>query len=375
MKKARIVVVAAANEDETSTLFDFCDALVGSQWLRNAGGEYGVAASQCLHVNGPAITADLDYAAMREYVAAAVAGVAPPDGNTIYLLYLPRGRSAIVDGVSNAGCAVWVGAHTTLDAGGDVLAWGQRCSPAMPDVGGLEGVGSHVVFESLTDPVWGEGWVLARDLARPPWTTTPWRAAFDGDGLAELCNDRARISEGGFQYVRTWSNAASLAGGDPCVPGDGGDYFATTVPGDWIVLQAGATVDVPILGRATSMRADWLISATLRASGTAPASTSSTTGGDGGTSSDGGASSGSDGTAPFAFTLPNATIPDAGGPAYAPINTTKPESLHVTAAATARSGSWALITIASVDPSTLSQTSPTSPSPPVHRSIVGVYIP
>ena len=93
----RLVVVTAPGDPLAGQLAQFCQTLVTSQWWTRVTSAYGVGAARgCVSLVGPAITAPatLDDTALTQYIASAVAAAANPpmpDGETMYLLYLPPG--------------------------------------------------------------------------------------------------------------------------------------------------------------------------------------------------------------------------------------------------------------------------------------------
>jgi hypothetical protein len=198
--------------------------------------------------------AGMNGAQMVSYVGAAVAAHgsdAAPDGATVFVLYLSPGTE-VVDSENrlNCGCSELSGVHFAYGTGGDEIAIVQRCSTS--DVDALTTTASHEILESVTNPTNNTGFVEPRPF--PPWSGSAWA----GNELADICV-LTRIHEGEWEYQRSFSNAAALLGGDPCVPALTEPYYNVTAPEDWYAVPVGGTVTVPLTGWSTAPRDDWFV--------------------------------------------------------------------------------------------------------------------
>jgi hypothetical protein len=330
----RLVTIISSNQSaDTDRLFGFSDAAVKSAWWRTLADEYHLgAATSAATLIGPDITADVTDHDVFTYIEGMVQGSAPlqPDGNTLYLLYLPAGVTVISRGVRNDSCAQFGAYHAVYGSRGDNLAVVQRC-PSSDVLDVMTAAASHEIIEAATDPDL-RSYALPDIADQRPWTESIWNAweLEGGAELADLC-EGTFYEERGFFYQRVWSNRAAAAGGDPCIPALDQPFYDTTFDRDWYAVSAGATVSIPVNGWSTAAVADWGVRAAV------------------------------DGTDPgFAASFPSSTsVLNSGG--------TLP--LSVTAPAGAPSGSFAVVMVASTRPAR------TNLSDGAHLSPVGVYVP
>ncbi len=338
----RLVVIAADGDPLANDLFAFADAAVASHWFSTVTKEYGVAApSASVHLTGAAFAAGtmpLDATAVATYVQATLAAATDPpnpDGNTLYLVYLPPG----VDLAGNVVCKgpAPSGYHHKYGTAGDGFAVVQRCQ------GGFETamqqltiVGSHEIAEAATDT--GVGWRVTIPASTvPAWMADPW-LAYEDSRITEngdLCID-TRVLEGAYYYQRAFSNAAAATGGDPCVPSLPIPYYGATTEKPWYAASAGTTLEIPIGGWSTAPANDWIVRAKVQNTSVAGAAWTAAAGG-------------------------------------ATLNNGKTATLTVTVPADARSGAWAAIYLLAER-----QDANKHPLPGedyAHLQMVGVYVP
>jgi hypothetical protein len=250
----RLVSLVTAGDPLRGALFAFGDALVKSAWLASFASEYGLAPiGTSLHIDGPALTGNVTLDDMRAYVLGNVAS-APPDGKTLYMLYLPPDAMLQLDGALNCGCNAEGGAHASLQGSGDAIAYVQRCSASDDDQ--VMRTASHEVAEAMTDT--GKGYRI--DQPSPAWSGTVWASAQPGGAIeiGDLCSGTF-VTEGKWTYQRIWSNAAAAAGGDPCVPALATPWFDTSVDEGWVTVAAGSTASVRFRAWSTGPRDDWYV--------------------------------------------------------------------------------------------------------------------
>ncbi len=375
MTAPTLVTIVASNDaptdgtDTVANLNAFGDAVPGSAVWGAMSSEYGLGVlTSALHLTGPAIATGAAYTTsqLQAYVSGVLSAdggsVAPPNGNTIYLLYLPNG--ATFAGRTDSGY------HTAFPSSatstGDQLALVTRFPPVRDQetqLGQLTRVASHEIVESATDPL-GRGYHL------PPTTATPYEAgvwnAWDPGSKAieigDLCEGTRTFEaadggpDGGWEYQRMWSNAAAGQGGDPCAPPASDPYETVSAPQGWYPVSAGASVDIPLVGWSAAATSDWLVHTALSATPDASAF---------------------DGILDGGITLTTEAGVGSTPPCYTrfAMNNGVGGVLHVTAPAGAASGDYAIFTIDS-----FREKAPPSCYPPiaednVHFWPVGVYVP
>lgn len=262
-----LVTVVAQNDPDADALVAFGGALVQSHWWHAVADEYGLRTTgQSLRLDGPPISGAVTASAMAQYIRDTVHAmpVALPGADVLFLLYLPPGAVYISSEGTNTDCRYSRGFHTR--SGVDGLTWAvvQRCTPA-PGQSSVElatQVASHEVIEAASDPDTHNGFLLPTARAMP-WTLSAWGAIEAGGAeLGDLCHD-ARVLEDGFVFQRSWSNAAAMAGGDPCVPPIPVPYFSVSTEQAWYPVAAGATIEIAATGFATAPTDDWVVRAPI----------------------------------------------------------------------------------------------------------------
>jgi hypothetical protein len=265
LRPMRLVTIVASNDDLAPELFAFSDAAIASTWWRAVGDEYGVGAAETsVHLTGLPIDHDLSAQEIAAYIdqTRLAAGGPAPNGNTLYLLYVPAPYQA-----TGASSSAYHGTYPYGIAGlGDGLAVVSRADAEEGEstLDELTERASHEIIEAATDT--SKGWRLPRASATP-WLDADdsiWRSTQPGTvENGDLC-ELSRIREplvGGFLYQRSWSNKAALLGGDPCVPARPEPYFNVSAPKDWVALTPGQPIDIVFSGWSTAETSDWLVNA------------------------------------------------------------------------------------------------------------------
>lgn len=251
----RVVAIVPANHDRTDSLFLFANAIPTSTWAREVGQPYGVTIQSARTVAGPAITADtLVLAQLQSYVAVAISSSPDlaPDGQTVYVVFLPRG----VLPAGGPACDY----HAPYDSGGNAIAIIAYCT-GTESLASLTVAASHEIIESASDPAL-TAWYIAPNRYKP-WLDTPW--GFD-DGISSIGEENADLclgthyTEGGFTYTRVYSNAAAAHGGDPCVPSLDVPYYNVSSPSSWYTATNGVA-HITLTGWSTAQIEDWLVGA------------------------------------------------------------------------------------------------------------------
>jgi hypothetical protein len=340
-----LVSIVATGDAVGSRFLDFGDQLVASQWWSAVGADYALGAAQPnVRVTGPAITNNVSRSDMEAYINGLItAQVAPaPNGNTIYMLYLPDGIVAILDnGQLNTKCGVYEGYHLQLPGYVDNWAFAQRClHNTQAGIDDATNTGSHEVIEAATDPT-SQGFG-AGAASGQPWNDDVWTILGGGANteVADLCLGTI-WTEGGFQYQRVWSTSAAALGGDPCVPTIPDPYYNTSPDLGWYPVTAGTSIDITLTAWSTAPTGDWYLDWSESAA-------------TGGTWQEGI-------TANRTFTYQ--------GSSYAVVNNGETATLTVTAPATAASGSYDELSIYS------EPMKATATGDAYHVWPIGIYVP
>ena len=207
----------------------FLTQLSGSDYWTTTTGEYGVGTLTVLPTivltDTPPTTDD----ALKALLASKFDGTHPefgnaPDANAIYSVFLPAG--VVLDAGGAKSCQDFGAYHdeaATAKQESIVYALMPRCQGQGPDIEGVTISASHELIEAATDPrvettpAFGDS-----DADHYVWAITP--AAEVGDYCEYLDTAYDKLV-GDFFVQRTWSNAAALAGTDPCVPAAPGPYI------------------------------------------------------------------------------------------------------------------------------------------------------
>ncbi len=243
----KIVPVFFAGDDPTitATILDFLSKVAASKYWAAATSEYGVGPAQVtmpvqLTETAPAT---LDDDTIQLWLAAKLDSGDPawpaPDGNTLYVLHYPDSVTITLSGggVTDTTCQNIGGYHneTSLDDAHDDLgvpyAVIPRChwpGESMTDT--LTSAESHELIEAATDPL------VSSD---PAYATIDyphifWMNPSAGSEVGDMCENSptalTNATDVPYLVQRTWSNAAALAGHDPCVPAPAGEVYFNSVP-------------------------------------------------------------------------------------------------------------------------------------------------
>lgn len=250
----RIVSLVASDDPLGDTLLAFGDDVPASAWWPAVSSEFGVGP---LGPSARAVGAPMKGTMTKEeLVAYAEKHGPPPDGNTIYVVYLSPGVDYVnPKGARNCGCSLAAAAHFRMASGAnDSIAWVQRCTGAPEQ---LTVAASHEILESATDPTLKDGYVAPG--GKEPWTRSVWAAINSGSNeLADFC-EGTRVHEGEWEYQRSFSNIAAQTGGDYCAPAISEPYYNVTVDQDWYPVAPGGSVTIDVTGWSTGPREHWFL--------------------------------------------------------------------------------------------------------------------
>ncbi len=275
----RYVPVFWPNDVDETYVRAFLDDYVASDIYTQQTGEYGVGTAT---VTASCHPTDEQPAALRdeairawltnqfEAALAAQSGSGPggvlplPDANTVYLLYFPSGTNlAAGDGLSDVGCQDFLGYHESVNWRGEDVSY--AVFPRCPQYTGLQleeeltAASNHEMVEAATDPY--PSAAPAFDQVDPLHDYYYFEVG--GSEVADMCQNLVGSFgiPAGFPYnvQRTWSNASTLAGHEPCIPAPPGPYFASvpvlpdmvTYTDEYGSVLTTAGVHIPVGGVAT----------------------------------------------------------------------------------------------------------------------------
>lgn len=269
----QLVTVTFANDPRASEFEAYATWLVGSDWLRAVGAEYGVGAGAIAGVAHRPETPPTTITSQQieAYLAAGVTDGSIPRptslADALYIVYYPattKITTTFVNGILKTSCSDFGGYHGEVHAQGLDFAY-----TAIPDCTGalapltanetVEMIVSHEVIEAATD---------AMPISHPAWQLTPdpsdaWFTAFQFEvEVGDMCEAPSRYTKEGTHVAqRSWSNAAAAAGLEPCVPSaaNAPAFGITVTPAGTQHAAAGATVDYAVTGWSTGPVAAWTL--------------------------------------------------------------------------------------------------------------------
>jgi len=159
------------------------------------------------------------------------------DPQTIYSVFLPPG--AVLHDPYGDSCAAYGAFHDeAMGAHGESIIYAlmPRCNYGGPLIDDLTASYSHELIEAATDPL------VETDLAYGDPDPDNYVMGYTpGAETGDYCEylDTAYIRLEGYEVQRTWSNKASLAGKDPCVPAPKQTAYIAAVP----MFTAQAPID------------------------------------------------------------------------------------------------------------------------------------
>ena len=224
----------------------FLPALSSSSYWTAVGAEYGIGPFTVMPSIISTDTVPTTDMAMATYLAGQLDGThtgwpVADATSTIYMVMLPSGQTFA------GACTEFGGYHSenTTNSADFVYAVIANCGAAPTlNATALDEVTStisHEMIEAATDPKFSTA---------PAWESTdPEHLAWSREGGAELgdmCEWSANAQQrlvGSYLVQRIWSNAAALAGHDPCVPAPAGPYYnAAPTVGDILVATHSGTI-------------------------------------------------------------------------------------------------------------------------------------
>jgi hypothetical protein len=209
---------------------EFLALLPSSNYWPATTSEYGVGSLTVLPtiVTGdppPTTEANLD-TFLSAHLDGTHTGFPTADSSTIYSLFLPAG-AVLTSSDGSKSCEAYAAFHsevTGVHGESIVYAFMPRCGAQGSQLDELTTSFSHELVEAATDPrvvtapAFGDV-----DSDHAVWGYTP--GAENGD-FCEYDDQANQRLVGSFAVQRSWSNAAAVAGHDPCVPAPATPYMA-----------------------------------------------------------------------------------------------------------------------------------------------------
>lgn len=222
------IFFASANDTDTEPYVEgFLPALASSTYWTAVGAEYGVGAMTIMPSIVSTDTVPTTDAAMVTYLAGQLDGThegwpVADTVSTIYMVMLPSGQTY------SGACTSFAGYHSENSKGGAtgfsyaIIAncGGGGSATALDEVTDTI---SHELIEASTDPkVVSAPAFETTDTAHIAWSHEA------GAEVADMCEWTGNMQQrlvGNYLVQRIWSNAAAMAGHDPCVPAPDGPYY------------------------------------------------------------------------------------------------------------------------------------------------------
>jgi hypothetical protein len=227
----QLVPIFYTGDADITALTSFSQWIVGSDWLKAVGADYGVGTGAMLQAvtqpgTAPAMLDDTDIVNLL-YSGLAAGTLPKPSGNladALYMFHFPA-TTTVTAGTTKS-CTDFGGYHNSARRSGVEVSYAviATCSGfvgGLSDLEDREVVASHELIEAATDPIPNNHPTFQLDDP-----TTPWSGF--GTEVGDLCQraDTTEIvRESGFVAQRSWSISAASAEQDPCVPGANANYF------------------------------------------------------------------------------------------------------------------------------------------------------
>jgi hypothetical protein len=275
----KIQLIAYAEDPNVADYQAFYEEFASTSEWKEQTGEYGIGP---LTVLPPIMIAgtppktlndnDGTITPFQQTLVDNVSGASPTwgaaDPSTIYMFQLPKGT--VVN--SGGNCCIdggFYGYHGQVAVGSAQIAYGVSC-----DCGAQQGPPTLTELETITTTLSHEAVEAASDPF--PYTNLAWSGtdpdhlawtSLTGGELADMCeyNLDSNYRPAGAKYMiqRSWSNAASKAGNNPCVPApptgpyfnsvpvltdtvDETDQFGNSSPTKGVIIPLGQTKTIDV---------------------------------------------------------------------------------------------------------------------------------
>ena len=238
LKNPKIIPIFFQNDALQANLETFVKAIPGSTYWKATTAEYGVgefSVGASIVLTEPAPTATTSDA-IEKWLAAKLDGTHPEfpavDVNNIYTVFYPK-ETIISEPNFGTSCKEYGGYHSeTKDKNSAPIVY--SVIPRCGNFGGFTGADavtttlSHELIEAATDPLaMTDPAYSIVDKDHIIWNVMPLGEI--GDMCTYEPQNYPRIVAG-FPATKAWSNAAALAGHDPCVPQATGEVYFNSTP-------------------------------------------------------------------------------------------------------------------------------------------------
>lgn len=253
MAHVQLVPLFYTGDADITALTSYSQWMVGSEWLKAVGADYGVGTGSMLPAvqrPGPAPATIDDTDIIKLLYSGLTDGSLPkPAGglaDVLYMIYFPV--TTTITAGPDTSCDAFGGYHNSARQGGVELQYAviAACANFLDGLSLLEDrevVASHELIEAATDPVPNNHPGFQFDDPTSPWSSF-------GSEVADLCQlgDTTEIvHEAGFIAQRSWSIAAAAAEQDPCVPGANPNYVNLAMQQSRVVrIAPGGHQAVPL---------------------------------------------------------------------------------------------------------------------------------
>lgn len=264
IKNIELVPVYFGDDPLRADLEQFNTWIVGSDYWRQTGAEYGVHPGTRLPaVQFPAMApGSISDTQIASWIDAQVAdGLLPkPTENTLFALFYPAGIT-VTSGTATS-CVEFGALHEAAALANPVFTGNvpfaiiPRCSYSSGDELMIAtDVASHEYMEAATCPLPDSDgtWFMSN-------STGPLEAwqMLGGPAVADLCLSQSYDMIEGFAVNDIWSNVAAQAGNNPCQPSDPAHpYFSVSADATIYHAQPGTTLTIHARAWSNLPAPDW----------------------------------------------------------------------------------------------------------------------
>lgn len=253
-----------ADDPLHADLEGFNSWIVTSNFWQQIGAEYGVYPGTrlpALQFPSPS-PSSISVTQIATWLDARIAdGSLPkPSANTLFALFYQAGVT--ITTATGVSCRSFAAFHDSSAISNPVFSGNihyaiiPRCSFSPGDeLQIVTDVASHEYMEAATNPL---------PLSNPAWAmdneSGPLEAwsMLSGPAVADLCLNQAYAVVDGYSVNDIWSNAAALAGNNPCQPSDPAHPFFSVSAGATIYhAAAGTTLSIPARAWSNQPAPDW----------------------------------------------------------------------------------------------------------------------
>lgn len=253
LANVKLVTMTYTGYADKTNVEAFGDAVVGSDWYKLVGAEYGLHEGTNTKVSiGPAPASLTDVQVEQKILMLINTNVVPKPlatGNEfLYMIYVPP--TVTLD----ASLQGFYGYHAASKVGAIKFPY----AVVLDDGTGTDtttSTAAHELVEGATDPYDPPDDGYYTDPPSPD----PWSLILGENG--DLCNGEALIKSGDYAVQRIYSNIAAAAGKSPCIPFDPDDtwYDVSADPPAMPTIAAGASTTFTLTGWSSKEVPDWKV--------------------------------------------------------------------------------------------------------------------